>query len=234
MWQGTESSLEFGSQGRQAASEPDESASGKSARVRMALQDRFSKGAYRFGQRLVVLELAREFDVSRQPVMAALTELKGDGFVVITPQVGCQAAHPTRQEISDFFSVFAKMEGRMAGLAAERRADAQAAQLQVLHREMEARAATPGHQNLEGINHFHRMIRQMAATPVVAARVAKFWFMANYILRNGTRNYTAQVQAVGRGERARIVQAIAERDSVAAEQLMEQHVLGKPHRVELL
>lgn len=217
-----------------SASEADDPGTGKTARVKAALQERFSSGTYRFGQKLVVLDVAREFGVSRQPVMAALTELKGDGFLVITPQVGCVAASPSKQEIGDFFSVFAKMEGRMACLAAQRCSEQEIGHLRALHQEMEALAVNPGHQNLEGVNLFHRLIRQMAATPVMAARVGKFWFMANYILRNGTRDYTASVQAIGRDERTAIVQAISSRDGPLAERLMELHVLGKPHRVQLL
>jgi len=215
-------------------SDADDGGNSKTARVKTALQERFASGAYRFGQKLVVLELADEFRVSRQPVMAALTELRGDGFVLITPQVGCVAASPTRQEIGDFFSVFAKMEGRMAFFAAERSTQERIERLRGLHREMESLAVEPGHQNLDGVNMFHRLIRQMAATPVVASRVGKFWFMANYILRNGTRDYTAAVQAIGRRERTAVVDAIAARDAASAEQLMEAHVLGKPHRVQLL
>ena len=68
----------------------------------------------------------------------------------------------------------------------------------------------------------------------LANRVGKFWHMANYILRNGQRDYPESVRAVGNRERAGIVGAIERRDAEAAERAMEQHVLGKPRRVGLL
>ena len=42
---------------------------------------------YRFGQRILVKELAADTGVSRQPIMTALGRLASDGFVRIVPQV---------------------------------------------------------------------------------------------------------------------------------------------------
>ncbi len=214
--------------------EVDDLGSGKSGKIRVLLQERFGNGFYRFGEKLSATDLAKEFGVSRQPVMMALRELRGDGFVIITPQVGCETSSPDTAEISDFFSVFAKMEGRMAGLAAERRDDGELEQLRGIQAAMEQSLAMPGHQNLDNVNYFHGVVRQMAKSAVMANRIAKFWYMANYILRNGTRDYTDKIRAVSVGERREIVAAIGDQDVGAAERLMEQHVLGKPKRVNLV
>ncbi|MBN9476994.1 MAG: hypothetical protein ABS43_15985 [Bordetella sp. SCN 67-23] len=207
---------------------------GKTGRILQILQARFASGHYRFGEKLSVVDLAQEFGVSRQPIMTSMRDLAGDGFVIITPQVGCEAAAPDKNEIQDFFSVFAKMEGRMAGMAAERHDDADMVQLRAAQASFEQSPTGGGHWNLDSVSHFHSVIRHMARTPALANRIGKFWHMANYILRNGQRDYPESVRTVGNRERAGIVAAIAERDAQGAERAMELHVLGKPHRVGLL
>jgi len=207
---------------------------GKTGKILQILQARFASGHYRFGEKLSVVDLAQEFGVSRQPIMTAMRDLAGDGFVIITPQVGCEAASPDKSEIQDFFSVFAKMEGRMAGMAAERHDDADMARLRAAQASFEQSPTGGGHWNLDNVSYFHSVIRHMARTPALANRIGKFWHMANYILRNGQRDYPESMRAIGNRERAAIVAAIERRDAGAAEQAMEQHVLGKPRRVGLL
>jgi DNA-binding GntR family transcriptional regulator len=211
---------------------------GKAGRIRRTLEQRFGTGFYKFGEKLLVSELAKEFQVSRQPVMAALSDLRNDGFVIITPQVGCEAVHPSKAMIEDFFSVFASMEGKMAGLAARRR---DAPELDALEDVLEMICAASGDPRKWDLDHldaqvlrFHEIIRLMAKSPSLASRVSRFWLMANYMIRNAKHNYTDKMHAVANRQRRGIVRAIAKQDAPLAEASMEKHVLGKPGRVRLL
>jgi DNA-binding GntR family transcriptional regulator len=213
-------------------------AGNKTERIRADLESRFELGLYKFGQGLNVNDLAEEFGVSRQPVMAALSELRNDGFVVITPQVGCAAAHPTPSEIADFFSVFAKMDGRMAAMAAKRRTAAEVHQLAQVLSELE-RSSGRAKQWSSGqlgilVSRYHEIIRDMAKSAAVAGRVARFWRMSNYIIRNARENYTEHLHSIANKERRKILEAIEAGDAEAAERLMERHIIGKPQRVGLL
>jgi DNA-binding GntR family transcriptional regulator len=210
----------------------------KADRVRADLEIRFELGLYKFGEELNVTQLVEEYGVSRQPVMAALSELRNDGFVVITPQVGCTAANPTGSEIADFFSVFAKMDGRMASLAAARRTPEEVHQLRHVLKQLASSSGrsgqwATGHLGML-VSQYHEIIRHMAKSPAVAARVARFWRMANYIIRNARENYTERMHSLANNERRKILEAIEAGDARAAESLMEKHILGKPQRVGLV
>jgi DNA-binding GntR family transcriptional regulator len=212
--------------------------SGKADHIRGVLERRFGTGFYRFGDKLSVSELAKEFRVSRQPIMAALGDLRNDGFVIIKPQVGCEAVHPSKAVIEDFFSVFAKMDGTMAGLAAQRREPHELALLKEVLGLLKAASGNPKEWDLEQldrlVSRYHDIIRGMAKSPVLASRVGRFWMMANYIIRNGKHNYTEKMHAIANRQRRDIMRAIAKQDAAAAETLMANHVLGKPSRVLLL
>ena len=212
-------------------------AGSKADRVRADLETRFELGVYKFGEELNVNRLVEEYGVSRQPVMAALSELRNDGFVVITPQVGCTAANPTPSEIADFFSVFAKMDGRMAALAAVRRTPEEVHRLHHVLKELASSSGrskqwTTGNLGML-VSQYHEIIRDMAKSPAVAGRVARFWRMANYIIRNARENYTERMHSLANNERRKILEAIDNGDASAAELLMEKHILGKPQRVGL-
>ena len=98
----------------------DSRLTGKAGRIYEALEKDLLTGRYKFGADISAPELAKRLGVSRQPVMAALSQLRAAGYVTITPQVGCRVVTPTTEEISDFFRLFGAMEGVMARLAAER------------------------------------------------------------------------------------------------------------------
>ena len=59
-----------------------------SARIRNALLERIIGGHYAAGQRLIELQLAREFGSSQAPVREALRELEKAGLVTIRPRRG--------------------------------------------------------------------------------------------------------------------------------------------------
>lgn len=210
----------------------------KTERIRSDLEGRFELGIYKFGQKLNVNDLAKEFGVSRQPVMVALTELRNDGFVVITPQVGCAAARPTPSEITDFFSVFARMDGRMAALAAKRRVSEEIDALSAVLKELERSSGRVKQWSLAGlgglVSQYHSIIRDMAKTPALASRVDRFWRFSNYIIRNARENYTEQLHKIANKERRAILDAIKSGDPELANLMMERHIIGKPQRVGLV
>ena len=100
--------------------------SGKAGEIVAALEHRLITGYYRFGDSLSTNLLAGDFEASRQPISAALNHLRGLGYLKIVPQVGCQVVSPSPQDIDDFFSMLAKIESLIAGLAASRFVDNEA------------------------------------------------------------------------------------------------------------
>ncbi len=212
---------------------------GKAGYICEELEYRLARGNYLFGESISTVELVEEFNASRAPVMTALNHLRSAGFLVITPQVGCRVVSPTTQEIEDFFHLFGKAEGFMAGLAAERHEDGECDALRDISKRI--KKATPKKKNeqvsdefLDLVASFHSTIRSMARSPMEARRVSSQWRMSEFLLFNGRTSNVYINLAQANKERNEVVAAIENRDVDAAEQAMEAHVRGKPLRTGTL
>jgi DNA-binding GntR family transcriptional regulator len=209
---------------------------GKSRAICDEIEKRLVRGQYRFGQEILANDLVTEFGASRAPVMSAMSYLRAEGYLIITPQVGCRVISPTPAEIDDFFFVFGRVEGAMAAMAAERHHDHEIKVLRATQRQI--KQITPG--KGESINEpfvelvagFHRQIHRMSHSKYEAERASKSLRMSEFFLFNSNAMNVpgGAPLAIADKERAEVVAAIADRDAAAASRQMEKHVRGKPGR----
>jgi len=210
--------------------------SGKSRAVCDEIEKRLVRGHYLFGQEILANDLVTEFGASRAPVMSAMSYLRAEGYLVITPQVGCKVISPTPSEIEDFFFVFGRVEGAMAAMAAERHDDHEIKVLRATQRNIKYLTPRKGESInepfVELVADFHRQIHRMSHSKYEAERASRSLRMSEFFLFNSNAMNVpgGAPLAVADKERAEVVEAIAERDAAAASQLMETHVRGKPGR----
>jgi DNA-binding GntR family transcriptional regulator len=81
------------------------------------LKDLVIDGKWRPGERKTFSEISELLNVSRSPVAEACKMLEYDGWIIIKPQVGVEAASPTCKEISENYKIRAVLEG-LAGVEA--------------------------------------------------------------------------------------------------------------------
>lgn len=210
--------------------------SGKAGAICNEIEKRLARGQYRFGDEILANDLVKEFGASRAPVMAALNYLRAEGYLIITPQVGCKVISPSLSEIEDFFFVYGRIEGAIAAMAAERHFKQEVDGLRATQQQI--KQATPRKGELLNerfvtlVAEFHRQLHEMCHSKYEAERASRYWRMSEFFLFNGN-HMTVQggaALAVADRERADIVAAIAARDTVKASQLMEGHMRGKPYR----
>src|SRR5690349_24287914 len=72
------------------------------------------------GQTFSTYDLAREFGVSRRPVMDAVMRLETAGYIEIVSQVGCRVIVPSSKDLLDHLDVITALAGAAGKLAAER------------------------------------------------------------------------------------------------------------------
>lgn len=197
-----------------------------------ALKTRLLDGQYGAGARIVVDDLVAELGASRQPVMDALKRLANEGYVEILPQVGCRVAVPLRQDILDYFRLFARAEGLCAELAAERADDDDIERLAAVSARIGALAAGPPSPRRANGYHafnrdFHGLIHAIAATPVVAAVAADLWDRADFYISAalGTHLFADRVPEA-HVEHEAVLAALAARDPARARAAMEAHIMG--------
>lgn len=207
--------------------------SGKTAAICDEIEKRLLIGQYRFGQEILVNDLVKEFGASRAPVMAALNYLRAEGYLVITPQVGCKVISPTLSEIEDFVFVFSRVEGAITSMAAKRHYADEIALLDATQQKIRRIAPKKGQQitqpYVDLIAEFHRQIHDMCHSQFAGDRATRNWRVLDFFLFNGSfGNIQGGVSlALADQQRAEIVEAIARRDSTAACRLMEKHMRDK-------
>lgn len=185
--------------------------------------DRLISMRYRFGERILVKEVGAETGASRQPIMAALNALSADGFVKIIPQVGCEVVSPTPRDIADFYLMFARTEGVLAELAAERRTPAQLRGLKDLNQLIRRDLGDSGGSGYRELNQsFHKLFHQMAASPLLDAKQSSIFAMSDFFIMQ-TVGFTPHVDEAT-NEHDAIIAAIEQGDGKAARATAEQHI----------
>lgn len=213
--------------------------SGKTGAICDEIEKRLVRGQYRFGEEILAIDLVKEFGASRAPVMAALNYLRAEGYLVITPQVGCRVIAPTPQEIEDFFFVYGRVESAMAAMAAERHLPHELEFLRLAQQRVRQIAPRKGEKIsiafVEMVAEFHSQLHSMTHSKYEAVRASRYWRMSEFFLFNGNRLNVegGESLAVADDQREAIVEAIANRDAATASRLMEEHIRGKPQRAEL-
>jgi DNA-binding GntR family transcriptional regulator len=91
-----------------------------SDRIRNAITSRIFDGTLKAGERLVELEIAREFDTSQTPVREALRELESLKLVECVPYRGTRVREISDREMLEAYTVRGVLEQLAAELAAPR------------------------------------------------------------------------------------------------------------------
>lgn len=209
------------------------SPTGKAGQIVREMEQRLILGYYRPGESLSFKMLADAFNVSRQPVSAAISHLRASGYVEVLPQVGCRVVKPSRGEVDDFFFVLSKIDGAVASLAAERHTEQEARQLamirppseidmldDVLHRKA----------YISYIDKFHDQIWKMARSPLLQAQFYNLRNLSSFYLWQGIPKLAPSAATQLIEERDEISQAILGHDGPGAAAKMENHIRRKPER----
>ncbi|MGO4390591.1 GntR family transcriptional regulator [Variovorax sp. M-6] len=94
------------------------------------------------------LKLAEEYGISRTPLREALKVLAAEGLVTMKVRRGAYVTEVSEKDLSDVYHLLSLLESDAASVVAGHATDAELADLERLHAELEA-AATPGHVDRE-------------------------------------------------------------------------------------
>ncbi len=138
-----------------------------SVRIRNRLLERIISGHYRPGERLVELQLAREFGVSQSPVREALHDLEAAGLVTIKPRRGSFVNDYHARTQHEIYHVRGALEEAAVRLAMPRLAR----DLSKLRSHFDGLRAAARDGDAEGVLHhsvwFHRTIMQASGNELL-------------------------------------------------------------------
>lgn len=87
------------------------------------------------------LKLAEEYGISRTPLREALKVLAAEGLVTMKVRRGAYVTEVSEKDLADVYHLLSLLESDAAGVVAEHVSEAQLAELEALHAELEAAAA---------------------------------------------------------------------------------------------
>lgn len=193
---------------------------GQTARDRAAaeLRSRILLGSLKAGDAINLDALSEEFGVSRTPIREACLRLADEGLLRMAPRSGITVIGVEDQDLLDNFELMAALSGMAAGWAAERASDEERGRISALQDAVVA-ASRDGGDVAQANFEFHRSINQSSHAPRVMTLIAR---TALLFPERFSDVIPEQVPCSLR-EHDEIVEAISDRDSSRAREVMEQH-----------
>jgi DNA-binding GntR family transcriptional regulator len=83
------------------------------------------------------LKIAQDYGISRTPMREALKVLATEGLVTMKVRRGAYVTEVSERDLADVYHLLSLLESDAAGVVAQRATDAQMAELQALHQDLE-------------------------------------------------------------------------------------------------
>jgi DNA-binding GntR family transcriptional regulator len=185
------------------------------------LREAVLTGEFTSGARLLQDDLAERFNTSSTPIREALRQLQAEGILEHSPYRGVQVAEVKMEDVREVYMIRAVMESYVTRLAVPYLNHSHLEQLRSLQTEMREYVATGELSNLRKANYkFHLMIYEAANMPYSLKIIKTLWAQspwdALYVLPGRAPKSLE--------EHERILTAIAEQDSKAAGQRVQEHI----------
>lgn len=194
-------------------------------RVYERLRDHILAGGVALGERLDERLLAEKMKVSRTPIRDAIGKLVKEGLVEHRAYQGNFVRTFTVQEITDLYELRVELEAMAARLAAQRRTDADLAELAGhVGSAATARDAADLTAYADADLQFHRLIARMARNSALSMALGQLEQQIR--LARNLANQDAETVDRTMPQRVRIADAIRAGDGAAAARAMGEHVQG--------
>jgi DNA-binding GntR family transcriptional regulator len=192
--------------------------------VAESLRQRIFKRELEPGSWIDELRIAEAYGISRTPLREALKVLAAEGLVTMKVRRGAYVTEVSATDLADVYHLLSLLESDAAGVVATKATDAELAELQALHQELEA-AAQPGKENADqffAVNErFHMRLLEIANNRwrdqmVADLRKVMKLNRHNSLLKDGRIGESLQ-------EHRNIMDAVLARDPLGATQRMREH-----------
>ena len=196
------------------------------------IKEELLEGRWAAGERLSLEVFKTTLGVSKQPVMEALRRLSSDGLVEIIPQVGCRVATYDTADVTDFFTVFAAVEGSITGVAATRRTESDLAPLREVHARIgdlcgDPDKATRSHGYRVLNREFHEVIHRMARSDLMHGVSRRMFDLSDFLINTtGVPQPLSSALPERHADHQVVYDALVAGDASTARAAMEAHILG--------
>lgn len=197
----------------------------KASELQEILLTEILSGHWSPGTKLSELQIAERFGVSRTPVREVLKHLAANHLVTMEPHKGVIVAGINTEQVGEMFEAMAEMEGICARLAAVKMTNLERDKLLKLHQKWKSlpyEDAVDQHHDLN--MEFHTMIFHGSHNAFLVEMAMNLRYRLAPFRRLQFRTQGRSVQSFD--EHDSVVQAIINKRSDLAYQMMRQHVLN--------
>jgi DNA-binding GntR family transcriptional regulator len=180
--------------------------------------------------RLDERRLALDFGISRTPVREAMAQLEREGFVRTVPRRGIYVVRKTRREVIEMITAWAALESMAARLITENASEDEIASLRQMfarfeNGELHARLDEYSEVNIE----FHQAIIRLSRNGVLLTLAENLFTHMRMIRRKTIGEHDRAARSIR--DHMSIIQALEERATKRAEDLVRDHALGLAEHV---
>jgi DNA-binding GntR family transcriptional regulator len=169
--------------------------------------------------------LAREIGISTTPLREALRRLAQQGLVELGAHRDARVAPLDAAEARDLVELRQDLDPLAAGLAAQRRTAADLAEMAASLARLESLPEDPSPAQLAGHRRFHAALYRASHNAVLVETLDGLWDKTDRYRRHALRAGRSDEEVAQRAEEHRLlVEAVSDRDSGAATELMRRHV----------
>jgi DNA-binding GntR family transcriptional regulator len=190
--------------------------------VAEALRERIFSGGLKPGDWVDELALAEEFGISRTPLREAIKVLAAEGLITMKLRRGAYVTEVESQELSEIYHLMALLESDAAATVAAKASQAEVAELEKLHAQLEASASLDVSQFFAANEAFHMRLLQLSHNrwrDQIVADLRKVMKLsrAQSLTKAGRLQESLE-------EHRQIMAALKSRNANAARQAMHAHI----------
>lgn len=185
------------------------------------LKDEIVEGKRRPGERIVIPDVAKQYDVSAMPIREAFNRLQQDGLIEMTPHVGARVASFDLQKFKEIMLIRIELEALAAKLSTPYIDSKKMAELEVMYQEMEKCAVENNLAQYSKLNKiFHMTIYTASPYTILAELIASLWTKSEFSRTVFTRVSSRTKESLA--EHYNWLQAIKAGDAEKASQILRQ------------
>ena len=204
-------------------------ASNEGASIYMQIRDDIISGRLQANERLVVADLAKRLNTSTNPIREALQLLRGEGFVIISPNRGARVRPIDQNFVRDIYEIGVLIEPALTRWFVGMATHEDIAELERVQGEIEDNNFADALRHSELDTRFHTIMYERHYN----RHAAELWRKHREVLRAVSRrfNFTLARRAQVMREHRQLIQHIKNGEADAAAALVAQHVEGSGRHI---
>ncbi|MBO1003190.1 GntR family transcriptional regulator [Pseudogracilibacillus auburnensis] len=194
----------------------------KSEIVYNLLLEKIKKGEARPGSRLVISQIAKEFNVSESPVREVIQRLAQEGYITLTPHAGPTVKSLSPDEVRQIFEIRSGLESLAARLAVNHISNAHIKNLEHIVEKSKDICEKENYEEYLQLNtYFHKTLYQHCYNDMLIKMIEEITGLSARYPNYYQDKETMQVSIK---EHEEILKALNKRDEELIEQLLKEHL----------